>query len=743
MARDRARELLRAIRATHSFHRLQRVYPQVIQFIEDSQDYLMRCHHADAPLSIRGTLAASAEEGAHNKQPPSCRSPSSALEHMLFCSVLIGGFCRGLDRIREQRQQQQQQQQHILQQQKNDGADEEVDRPREVFFGDEGRRAHHGGGGSEVCDSDTAAAERVRVHQVSSYLQTLRALLRQLDRIAAAEHLCRRVGEEHAEAAGLLTDSRAPLRTDSASASATDDAAAAAVWVSRRGDGEHDNTVDCPALLYGLGQMEDCAQAWQLHLRRRLQAQMDSLYWNAQAMAQTIYAMSELSHMCVPCARSFRHARRCEEPRTLGGDGALEATRTVTPLRDPLTQRVIGIPARGRDCTHLEVFDLVGFIRSVSQRRHVQASSTAAAAAATRRGAHASTLWSNRVKNRDGGDDYAASDEADGVPGNQMSSHSYSHSHSHHSHGNNHYHSDMCHGGGEDEEGSGMHESYSRGASRHAASRRSSSWTTHTETGAADAVGGRCPWCQHFIPMHMLCVDHDAAAAMESYRSGEPAARGRLVNHTIKPTTSSSTCTPDFTNTVVAVVASGELTHALELAATTTLSASASVGGGRVSDGPLTERQEADSVTQDAKSTTSVGGGEPIGALVTAADTLSLARAHSLRDGEVSWAPLEPGLTAVREKEEPPQTPLETAGGRVSEEGVSGRRAAGRRKLTTQHALQWDFVTCAVCVVESERMRRGAVEEVTGADATASGWAGDGGGGGVGASHRVVVGRGR
>ncbi|KAK7200239.1 MIZ/SP-RING zinc finger containing protein [Novymonas esmeraldas] len=113
--------------------------------------------------------------------------------------------------------------------------------------------------------------------------------------------------------------------------------------------------VDC-VLSYGVGDLRD----YRLCRRKRAQSYLQQLLvqpqWNTSAITQVIVTLSET--LATP-ADTFA---------LCAGDEAVQATCVVTPLRDPISQTVIRIPARGETCVHLELFDLESFVQATQQR---------------------------------------------------------------------------------------------------------------------------------------------------------------------------------------------------------------------------------------------------------------------------------------------------------------------------------------------------------------------------------------
>ncbi|CAJ1010416.1 putative MIZ/SP-RING zinc finger containing protein [Leishmania naiffi] len=113
--------------------------------------------------------------------------------------------------------------------------------------------------------------------------------------------------------------------------------------------------VDC-VLSYGIGDLFD----YRLCRRKRAQTYLQYLLaqpqWSAAAITQVIVSLNEtLSTPADPFS-------------VCTGDEAVEATLFVTPLRDPISQTVIRIPARGETCVHLELFDVESFVQATQQR---------------------------------------------------------------------------------------------------------------------------------------------------------------------------------------------------------------------------------------------------------------------------------------------------------------------------------------------------------------------------------------
>lgn len=113
--------------------------------------------------------------------------------------------------------------------------------------------------------------------------------------------------------------------------------------------------VDC-VLSYGVGDLCD----YQLCRRKRAQAYLQQLLaqpqWNTAAVCQVIVSLNETLSSPVD---TFALCTT---------DEAVEATCVVTPLRDPISQAVIRLPARGEQCVHLEMFDVERFLQAAQQR---------------------------------------------------------------------------------------------------------------------------------------------------------------------------------------------------------------------------------------------------------------------------------------------------------------------------------------------------------------------------------------
>ncbi|KAG5473903.1 hypothetical protein LSCM1_04538 [Leishmania martiniquensis] len=112
--------------------------------------------------------------------------------------------------------------------------------------------------------------------------------------------------------------------------------------------------VDC-VLSYGIGDLCD----YRLCRRQRAQAYLQQLVaqpqWNAAAITQVIVSLNETLSTPVDVFA------------LCSGDEGVVATCVVTPLRDPISQTVIRIPARGDKCVHLELFDLESFVQATQQ----------------------------------------------------------------------------------------------------------------------------------------------------------------------------------------------------------------------------------------------------------------------------------------------------------------------------------------------------------------------------------------
>jgi hypothetical protein len=113
--------------------------------------------------------------------------------------------------------------------------------------------------------------------------------------------------------------------------------------------------VDC-ALSYATGDLDD------YRLYRRIRAH-DYLH---QLLAQPQWNTASIAHVIVTINETLSVPADAFELCT--GDDAVEATCVVTPLRDPISQTVLRIPARGARCVHLEMFDVESFVQATQQR---------------------------------------------------------------------------------------------------------------------------------------------------------------------------------------------------------------------------------------------------------------------------------------------------------------------------------------------------------------------------------------
>lgn len=113
--------------------------------------------------------------------------------------------------------------------------------------------------------------------------------------------------------------------------------------------------VDC-ALSYATGDLDD------YRLYRRIRAH-DYLQ---QLLAQPQWSTASIAHVIVTINETL--ATPLDAFDLCTGDEAVEATCIVTPLRDPISQTVIRIPARGASCVHVELFDVESFVKATQQR---------------------------------------------------------------------------------------------------------------------------------------------------------------------------------------------------------------------------------------------------------------------------------------------------------------------------------------------------------------------------------------
>lgn len=126
------------------------------------------------------------------------------------------------------------------------------------------------------------------------------------------------------------------------------------------------------ALIYGLCQLAECrAQLSEIPVRA-LRFYQGNLEWNPDAIAECVMELSRLA----PPGQSVLedlHQQRTQQQQQQGV-AELESTAVVTPVRDPVTQRPVEIPARGLACAHLRCFDVKGFLQLAKQKSGIAAS---------------------------------------------------------------------------------------------------------------------------------------------------------------------------------------------------------------------------------------------------------------------------------------------------------------------------------------------------------------------------------
>ncbi|KAG5490303.1 hypothetical protein JKF63_00423 [Porcisia hertigi] len=115
------------------------------------------------------------------------------------------------------------------------------------------------------------------------------------------------------------------------------------------------SSVDC-VLSYGVGDLCDYRVCRCKRARAYLQQLLAQPQWNTAAIAQVIVSLNET------------FATPGDTFSMCTSDEAVKATCVVTPLRDPISQTVIRIPARGESCVHLEMFDVESFVQATQQR---------------------------------------------------------------------------------------------------------------------------------------------------------------------------------------------------------------------------------------------------------------------------------------------------------------------------------------------------------------------------------------
>lgn len=123
-------------------------------------------------------------------------------------------------------------------------------------------------------------------------------------------------------------------------------------------------SADADAMLtYGIGEARDFAVHQRIRAVERLRgltATLSSSRWNVEFIVDAVWEISDFSER----QSVFGAASSSAAP----GVAALEATRVVTPLRDPLSHALIRLPCRGDRCTHLELFDATSFVRAAQRR---------------------------------------------------------------------------------------------------------------------------------------------------------------------------------------------------------------------------------------------------------------------------------------------------------------------------------------------------------------------------------------
>ncbi|KAG5474197.1 hypothetical protein CUR178_04310 [Leishmania enriettii] len=113
--------------------------------------------------------------------------------------------------------------------------------------------------------------------------------------------------------------------------------------------------VDC-VLSYGVGDLCDYRFCRRKRAQTNLQQLLAQPQWNAAAITQAIVSLNETL------------STQVDTFAVCTGDEGVVATCIVTPLRDPISQTLIRIPARGDKCAHLELFDLESFVQAAQQR---------------------------------------------------------------------------------------------------------------------------------------------------------------------------------------------------------------------------------------------------------------------------------------------------------------------------------------------------------------------------------------
>ncbi|KAG5499118.1 hypothetical protein GH5_03822 [Leishmania sp. Ghana 2012 LV757] len=113
--------------------------------------------------------------------------------------------------------------------------------------------------------------------------------------------------------------------------------------------------VDC-VLSYGIGDLCDYRLCRRKRAQNYLQQLLAQPQWNAAAITQVIVSLNETL------------STQVDTFEVCTGDEGVVATCIVTPLRDPISQTLIRIPARGDKCVHLELFDLESFVQATQQR---------------------------------------------------------------------------------------------------------------------------------------------------------------------------------------------------------------------------------------------------------------------------------------------------------------------------------------------------------------------------------------
>lgn len=371
--RQASRTLLSAIRRVRASEQLDKVLTELLAFIACQrtriEEYYQRQKREASATSILAKPSASSLSPPHTRgmhQPlleadarsgganaaasPLAAHPPFVQDTLLLCSVAAGAFGRRADSLITARM---------------PASSAKALSEFDFAFDTDGRASGGTAVGAAVPGGDRAA----RVQQRRATLSHFRSCMAKL--VSALQELQAAVASS-AEGTGASSPSR-PVLSGNAGSRQRPNALYGLHF--HRPPEPFDGGAPAMALTYGVGEVRDFAVHQRARAIDRLRVLVNTASPSRWGVESIVEAAWEISIFSPEAGSSRKSAKQ-------GQAAAVEATRVVTPLRDPLSRSLIRTPCRGERCVHLGVFDAASFVRAAQRRAMTHPASTNEAGAA-------------------------------------------------------------------------------------------------------------------------------------------------------------------------------------------------------------------------------------------------------------------------------------------------------------------------------------------------------------------------